>query len=94
MTESTETIVFTFPELDDFNYESWKTDMKVLLMEKAVGGIFLEQQSLALKKHPIETNWHMNSKSEGPKPRSTCELNENNKPSLLTPKTVKVLGIL
>ncbi|GBO34883.1 hypothetical protein AVEN_196522-1 [Araneus ventricosus] len=79
MAESTETTVFTFPQLGDFNSESWKTDMKMLCYEKAVGGTFLEQQIPALKKHPIKTNWHMNSENEGPKPRSTCELDKNNK---------------
>ncbi|GBN85521.1 hypothetical protein AVEN_71229-1 [Araneus ventricosus] len=34
MVESTETTVFTFPKLGDFNYGSWKTNMKVSLMEK------------------------------------------------------------
>ncbi|GBO28640.1 hypothetical protein AVEN_44775-1 [Araneus ventricosus] len=34
MSESAETSIFAFPKLSDFNYGSWKTDMKVLLMEK------------------------------------------------------------
>lgn len=34
MAESTDGGVFSFPKLGDFNYNSWKVDMKVLLMEK------------------------------------------------------------
>ncbi|GBN27574.1 Retrovirus-related Pol polyprotein from transposon TNT 1-94 [Araneus ventricosus] len=34
MSESAEISIFAFPKLSDFNYGSWKTDMKVLLMEK------------------------------------------------------------
>ncbi|GBM11915.1 hypothetical protein AVEN_235997-1 [Araneus ventricosus] len=30
MSESAETSIFAFPKLSDFNYGSWKTDMKVL----------------------------------------------------------------
>ncbi|GBL84460.1 hypothetical protein AVEN_117216-1 [Araneus ventricosus] len=33
MAEFTETRVFTVPKIGNFNYGSWKTDMKVLLME-------------------------------------------------------------
>ncbi|GBM31047.1 hypothetical protein AVEN_46485-1 [Araneus ventricosus] len=79
MYESTETSVFAFPKLSDLNYGSWKTDMKVLLMEKDAGSLFLELRNLDLKEHPIENSWRMNleSKAGGRKPEENRQKQKN-----------------
>ncbi|GBM33610.1 hypothetical protein AVEN_203657-1 [Araneus ventricosus] len=46
MSESAETSIFSFPKLSDFKYGSWKTDMKVLLMEKGCWQFILGTEKL------------------------------------------------